>query len=480
MYSEIYQKFAECAAQKCGLIKDGTGTVVTAVSGGADSVCLLLLLREYYGRGRLLCVHFNHKIRGREAERDAHFTKELAKRLNVEFYYGEADVPQYAKEHGMGFEEAARTLRYAFLQNIAGQADGAAFIAVAHNRDDRIETVLHNIARGTSVDGLKGIEYRKKNVIRPILDLSRTETEAVCAYHHIRPVYDSTNADSRYTRNKIRNEVLPYLKRVFGDGFEERLFRLSVSAALDSDYLNLAAQEAFQACCTEETQPFHKILLDRVKYKTMHKAMQKRLIRYILSKIEDKDGTVVFPEFSGIYSGMIERVCAMAEEPLSGKILELPSGVRCITEPAGFSFTHETCLKMDSRSRLDSGDFITEEKSFSAEEALRILETKTNEEEFFDANELQNRFGTDFRIEFRQARQGDHFIPFGSPGGKSLRKFLIDRKIGRYERGFIVVAAIGSEILWIPGIRRSGVAPIDKNTTRVIMLRHIAQTEVYG
>lgn len=119
MYSDIYQKFAECAARKCGLSENDSQTVVAAVSGGADSVCMLLLLLEYCGSNRLICAHFNHKIRGAEAERDLRFTQTLAEALQVPFLSGEGNVPAYAEEHAIGIEEAARILRYDFLRTAA-------------------------------------------------------------------------------------------------------------------------------------------------------------------------------------------------------------------------------------------------------------------------------------------------------------------------------------------------------------------------
>ena len=479
MYSDIYQKFAECAARKCGLSENDSQTVVAAVSGGADSVCMLLLLLEYCGSNRLICAHFNHKIRGAEAERDLRFTQTLAEALRVPFLSGEGNVPAYAEEHAIGIEEAARILRYDFLRTAAARTNGA-LIATAHNREDRIETVLHNIARGASIDGLRGIEYQKDIIIRPILDLSRKETEAVCAYHGITPVFDSTNADNTYTRNKIRNEILPYLKNVFGESFEERLLCLSKIAALDSDYLNTLAETAFSDCCSEVSAPYKRILLDREQYKNLHGALQRRLVRLILSRISDRDGKLLYPGFSGIYSAMIERVCKAAEQSRPGRILELPQGILCVTEYGTLAFTHRTCLEHDMRQTEFCGRFTWEERCVPAGEALRFAVDGDGEQAIFDADALRRAFGSDFQIQFRTCRQGDHFIPFGAPGGKSLRKFLIDRKVGKTEREFLPVAAIGSEILWIPGMRRSALAPIDKNTTRVIILKHIAQTEVNG
>ena len=160
MYEEIYQKFQKCALEKCNL-NSYKGKIIAAVSGGADSVGMLLLLKELFGKDRIICAHFNHKIRIGDSDEDASFVEHLSASLGIEFLYEEANVPFFAEKNHLGLEEAARILRYGFLRRIAGDN----YIAVAHNKGDKIETIFHNISRGTSIDGLKGIEYEKNNII---------------------------------------------------------------------------------------------------------------------------------------------------------------------------------------------------------------------------------------------------------------------------------------------------------------------------
>lgn len=480
MYAQIYQKFLECIEGPCELNNNYEGKIIAAVSGGADSLCLLLLLKEYVGADRLICAHFNHMIRGEEAERDEHFTEKTAAQLGIKYVCGSGDVPAYVKENAVGTEEAARHMRYAFLQQTAEKYHG--LIAVAHNRNDNAETILYNIARGTAVDGLKGISYKKNNVIRPVLNLNRSETEEICRYFNILPVYDSTNADNLYKRNKIRNEVLPYLCAVFDVDFDEKLLSLSKAAAADSSYLNLEVCRAYDACCIAVESPFERIEMDIQGYQGLHEAIQKRLIRRIMGEIKNVRAETVYPDCTGIYSDMIERIYQAAAHLKPGRIIQLTLGAVCLTGYGKMYFTHESCMQEQNRNYMnfEKERFATQEVPISGTSWRSMLVKDGFLETAYDADKLEREFGPAYKIEIRLWREGDHFTPFGAPGGKTLRKYFIDRKILQWDRARILVAAIGKEIIWVPGMRRSAAAPIDKNTSRVIMLKYISQSEVHG
>lgn len=482
MYQDIFRKFLDTSYNKCNIYSDPPTGIVAAVSGGSDSVCLLMLLCEYIGKENIICAHFNHRLREGEADRDEDFTRNLAMSVGVRFVCGSADVRSYSLKNGLGTEEGARKLRYEFLHNIAHEA-GDALIATGHNSGDRIETVIFNIARGTSVDGLKGIEYRtKKGIVRPILDLTKAETLEVCEYFGIKPMYDSTNSDNSYRRNLIRNNLLPYIKNNLGSDIEEHILRLSDSAAADSEYLNERTEEAYAICCTEQDRPFRRILLDTYKFSKLHVSIKKRLIRYIMGRVKDELGREIFPNCTGVYSDMIETACLLAENMKTGKRVDMPLGLKCVTEAGYISFIHITCLESGQKRIYESMDITAEALEIPQEEIQCIIKNKKENEEIFDADKLSEIAGADIfhditRIEFRSGKSGDRFTPFGAAGGKGLNKFYIDKKISKAERMYIKIAALGNEVLWIPGIRRSGAAPIDKNTTRVIILRCISNTE---
>ena len=195
-----------------GMIRPGD-TVYAAVSGGADSVCLLLLLDEYRRRAdfSLKAVHVEHGIRGEESLEDERFVRELCARLQVPLHTAGVDAPGLSGREGLSLEEAARTLRYREFEKLTAGAGGAARVALAHHMEDQAETVLLNLARGTGLKGLGGIQPVRDAYIRPLLEASRQEIEAYLRERSQAWREDATNADTRYARNLVRHRILPVL-----------------------------------------------------------------------------------------------------------------------------------------------------------------------------------------------------------------------------------------------------------------------------
>lgn len=470
MISENKKKFFECLINKCKVKITPDLKIIAAVSGGADSVCMLLLLKEIFNSDSIICCHFNHKIRGENAERDAKFTQDLAEKLGIRFELGEADVPLYARQNGMGLEEAARKVRYKFFDSVAQKYKNV-LIAVAHNKNDKVETILHNISRGTSIDGLKGIEYRRLNIIRPLLDFSKDEIVSVCKDYDIVPIFDETNTDVKYKRNMIRNNVIPFLKNTFGDDFENHILSLSESALIDSEFLQKITAEEYKKCCVIQNKPFQKIVLDVSLFLKLDISIQNRLIRLILSQVRNKQGSLIFPEYTGIYSDMILRIRTSIETLNIGKFIEVGLGVLCIKASNSVYFSHKSVIypEKELTSTIEIEENYIEKESICTSKVLENVEC-------FDADILEKRYGNNFLKGIKLVKNDNterDFYPFGMKGHKSLRKFLIDSKIGTFERDFAELIMIDEDILWIPGIRRSNIAPIDKNTSRVIIIRYI-------
>lgn len=217
----------------------GEGTVLCAVSGGADSVYLLYRLLE--SGASVECAHFNHCLRGAESDRDEAFVRGLCAQLGLKGHFGRGEVAAFAAREGLGTEDAARRLRYAFLEETADET-GAAAIATAHTADDNAETMLFNLARGAGLKGLCGIPERRGRVIRPILDTTRREIEAYLAERGIAHVEDSTNAGDEYARNRIRHHAVPALESV-NPGFAASAFRAARLLRRDEEYLEGLARE---------------------------------------------------------------------------------------------------------------------------------------------------------------------------------------------------------------------------------------------
>lgn len=216
--------------------------VLCAVSGGADSVYLLHNCAEAMRKnGLIVCAaHFNHCLRGAESDRDERFVQELCAHWDVPCVIGRGDVGGYARQHRLGTEEAARKLRYDFLENTADRL-GMDVIATAHNADDNAETLLLALVRGTGLRGLGGIPPVRGRIVRPMLGVSRAQVEEYLAGHGLPHVEDSTNASLDYTRNKLRALVMPVLKEI-NPGFVRAAGRTSELLRADEEFLDGMAQ----------------------------------------------------------------------------------------------------------------------------------------------------------------------------------------------------------------------------------------------
>lgn len=216
--------------------------VLCAVSGGADSVYLLHNCAEAMRKnGLIVCAaHFNHCLRGAESDRDERFVQELCAQWDVPCVVGRGDVGGYARQHRLGTEEAARKLRYDFLENTADRL-GMDVIATAHNADDNAETLLLALVRGTGLRGLGGIPPVRGRIVRPMLGVSRAQVEEYLAGHGLPHVEDSTNASLDYTRNKLRALVMPVLKEI-NPGFVRAAGRTSELLRADEEFLDGMAQ----------------------------------------------------------------------------------------------------------------------------------------------------------------------------------------------------------------------------------------------
>ncbi len=236
--------------------------VLCAVSGGADSMCLLHLLYTLSAQMgfSLQCAHFNHNLRGAESDRDEAFVRAWCREQGIPFLGGNADVSAESQRTGQGIEETARRLRYAFLEKAAKEI-GAERIATAHTADDNAETLLLHLTRGAGLQGLGGIPPRRGLIIRPLLNVSRAQVEEYCDKHGLPYVEDSTNADDSYTRNFLRHQVIPLLKQV-NPRAAEHMSAAAQKVREDHECLNEMAAEV--VVCASKTDLGLEIEVDRL------------------------------------------------------------------------------------------------------------------------------------------------------------------------------------------------------------------------
>lgn len=266
--------------KKYNLIQEGD-KIVLGVSGGPDSMSMLHLLNEIKNEKNnfeILVAHVNHQIR-EEAIEDEKYVEEYCIKNQIKYYIKRIDVKKYANNNKIGLEEAGRHLRYEFFDEIL-KKENANKIAIAHNKNDKIETIIMNELRGTGIAGLKGIEpIRDNKYIRPIIECERDEIEKYCEEKELNPRIDKTNFINDCTRNKIRNVVLPYIKQEFNPNIIETIDRLSEVMNETEAYLGHQTEKIYNEIKIEEN------VLDLKKFNLQDDLIKKRIIIYEIAKV---------------------------------------------------------------------------------------------------------------------------------------------------------------------------------------------------
>ena len=270
--------------QKFNLLKE-KDTVIVAVSGGPDSMCLLNVLynlKEELKISRLIVAHVNHMLR-QEAEEETQYVKKYCDEKNLEIYIKYVNIKEISENNKISEETAGREERYKFFEEIATKTD-ANKIAIAHNLNDNAETVLMHFIRGTGINGLCGIKpYREGKYIRPIIECNRTEIEEYCKQNNLNPRYDKTNQDNNYTRNKIRNVLIPELKENYNPNIIESINRLSKVVLQEEEYINKVLFEKYNEILIKAEQ--NKIIVDLKKFNKLDDYIKTRLIIYIIAQL---------------------------------------------------------------------------------------------------------------------------------------------------------------------------------------------------
>ena len=268
------------------LIESGD-RIVIGVSGGPDSMCLLNILKDIMEDKNInlsfsICVaHINHKIR-READEETRYVKEYCEKNNIPIYIKEAEVIKIAEEKKIGLEEAGRDVRYNFFEEVLKKTNSNK-IAIAHNLNDRAETVLMNLIRGSGPLGLKGIEAKRNKYIRPLIQINRKQIEEYCEKEKLDPKFDKSNKDNTYTRNKIRNQLIPYLQREFNPNIIEAITKLSEIIEDEQNYLEKIVNNIYTNLLVEECEK--EIILNLKEFNKQDVVIKRKLILYTINKL---------------------------------------------------------------------------------------------------------------------------------------------------------------------------------------------------
>ena len=279
--------------KKYNLIECGD-RLVLGVSGGPDSICMFFILneiKEKLGFDFVVC-HINHGIR-ENAIKDEEYVKNFCEKLGIKFYVLHTKVKEYAVSNKVGLEEAGRKLRYDYFEEIA-KKENANKIAIAHNKNDNAETIIMNILRGSGISGLKGIEPKQGKYIRPLIEIPREEIELFAKENSLNPCHDESNDENKFTRNKIRNIVIPYIKREFNPNIINGLDRLSNIAREEEEFIQLEIEKQYKNILINEInlkkevyneQKSSTIILDLKKFNLLNIVIQKGIILYGIKNI---------------------------------------------------------------------------------------------------------------------------------------------------------------------------------------------------
>lgn len=448
---------------------------IIGVSGGPDSLCLLhclLLLREDFSF-RIHVAHLNHGLRGPAAAADAQFVAELAEKWGLPATIEERDVRAYARTHKLSIEEAARRVRYTFLAQVA-QKVGAQRVAVGHNADDQVESVVMHWLRGAGLAGLRGMRpvqpyplegHSQLKLVRPLLEVTRAEIEAYCQEQGLAPRFDLSNLDTTLLRNRIRHELLPLLE-TYNPQIRQVLSRTSRGLADEYDYLLTQGQVAWDRLLLEEKEG--TLVFDRQGWAKLHPGLQRLLLRRAIQHLR-----------TGLRNIDWEHI-----EPARRALLDKPPGT-VITLPQGLSLylafdrfaigasypvpempkIGEEPIKVAVPGSTTVGNWRLVARMGSREMVALALSNTDPWQTFMDFD----RIGEELYL--RRRRPGDRFQPLGMGGQeKSLHKFLIDAKILRYIRDSIPILVSPKHIVWVVGLRLDERAKVDEKTERVLHL----------
>ncbi|WP_026895565.1 tRNA lysidine(34) synthetase TilS [Clostridiisalibacter paucivorans] len=449
--------------QRHDMIQKGDNILI-GVSGGPDSMALFSLLREISIEMSLtlLVAHVNHGVRGEAADKDEEYVKDICKKWGIPFYSKRVNMDEYAKIHGLTSEEAGRALRYGFFNEILKKKEGGK-IAVAHNKGDQAETVLMRFIRGTGVDGLKGIEYKNGNIIRPLLDISREEIERYCETENLSPRIDKTNLEPIYGRNKIRLEMIPYIQDNFNEGIIDTLCRMANLMEVDGEYLNECAKRSYKEVLEQKTR--YEIRLNIYKFLSLHNAIKGRVIRHALE--------CLLGHLTGIEERHIRSIIELVSTKKVGKTIDMPYGLKVyisyedfLIKKKDFYITkdYKVKLDMDKENLLHPIDAKITCKVFDINE----IHTKSKHRfiKYFDYDKIKDG------LYIRNRRSGDRIKPLGMNGTKKLKDFFIDQKIPKYLRDSIPIITDGDGIVWIVGYRIGDPYKIDENTKKILMVKY--------
>ncbi len=441
--------------------------LIVGVSAGVDSMVLLHVLNTYRPTFDLsiIVAHINHGLRPKESEKEADLVQKESERLGLTFEYGQFNVKEYQKERGISLQDAARKIRFYFFNTLL-QKYRANKIALGHNADDQVETVLLRLIRGSGLKGLKGmLPVREGRVIRPLLEVWRREVESFAEEKKIHYLLDSSNLKENYLRNRLRLTLIPLIEKEYQPNFKKIVLKTSTILREEDHYLEKGTEEAYQKIVHEGKDV---LSFKFSEYQSLHPAIQWRIIQELLGRIYSREA--IIEERKRLE---VDQIYRKLNQHSPSFLIEMPHGISLekrydlVSIRKGWmkaAQPFEVELMSPGRNYIEEikREIVIEE--FFKDDQFKVLDRLSNIA-LLDQQTLQ------FPLKMRNFRPGDRFQPLGVKGTQKLKEFFIDHKIPKFERPRIPLLTSGEVIAWVVGYRIDERVKVTEKTQKVLKVK---------
>lgn len=447
--------------------------VIAGVSGGADSVCLFLMLlelREKIGFD-LIAVHVHHGLRGEAADQDQRFVEALCEQHRIPLEIFRVNLESIAKKRKQSLEEAGRMVRREAFDSVC-QKYGGNKIALAHHQNDNAETLLWNLSRGTGLDGLGGIRPVNGKFIRPLLCMNRKEIEEYLSKRKQSYCIDETNAGTDYTRNKLRHLVLPILEEQVNSAAVRHMNETMEQIWELQEYMQEQVEAAYQECVQEHSEKACWIQIQQNSFETFPELIKKMVIRKGMEQVGGKKRDLSHKHVDVMMELMNKQVGRTVDLPYEMHAKRNYEGIR-LEKRRTYSSGEEKKAEImqECMSELNiPGEIILADRNLKVR--CKILEKPKN----LSIKDIPQKIYTKWfdydiikqSVAVRTRRAGDFIVIDESGGRQKLKSYFINKKIPAAERAGIPLIAEGSEILWIVGCRQSKAYQVTEQTTKIL------------
>lgn len=437
--------------------------VLVALSGGPDSVCLLHIL---YKLKKVLnielgAIHINHMLRGEDSDNDEKYIGQLCDKLGINYYVKRIDIEYISKNTNVSLEVAGRNERYKAFEEIRS-SNGYNKVAVAHNSNDQAETILMRMMRGTGLEGLTGIKAKREDgVIRPILCLNRREIEIYCEENKLNPRIDASNYERVYSRNKVRLDILPYMKENFNKDIIDTLNRMALILQKDNEFIEEYSKRCYNIYCKNCSNKLE------VSKKLFENEMESIITRVII---------MAFKEISKCYQNFemkhIYEIVNLSRKG-TGKMVNLTNNIICENLYGDIIFRIDNNNEKNRYSEivLDKNNIFNKIIFDNYIVSFEVISNKNKVE--FSKNNLIKLFDYDNiekEIIIRHRKDGDRITPLGMNGSKKLKDIFINLKVPREKRDNIPILCFDDKISWIVGYKTSQESRITHDTKNILKI----------